>query len=680
MNNSAIEKGLFRAQALKKYSEKIEKNPASSQTGIFMKPDRNKVDGMKDSNYNTLTEEGYAKVETVIKDGDVIIGLVKPKATTREDEKPYKDNSVPYKSLVPGAIDKVITGLNNDGYPIIKIRVRSERIPTVGDKFSSRAGQKGTVGSKPPRADMPFTESGIIPDIIINPNAMPKRMTIGQLIECLLGKVCAIKGVYGDATPFTGVDINKINDDLVAAGYEEWGNETMYNGMTGQRMKTKIFIGPTYYQRLKQMVGDKAHCLRLDHEVLTINGWKKYNQLSLNDKVATLVDNKLVYQNPTKILYYPNYKGDMYHIKTQQIDLMVTPNHRMYVSKRYGRKNEWLNYDFELAEDIVGQRRKYKKDAEWDCEDYQFVLPEVICDNGKVYPDKIVDMDSWLTFFGIWIAEGCAVRNTNRIVIAEHKQRVKNALHPAVDKLGYKYASYTNNFTINDRQLYAYMRKFSVGAPNKSLPDWVWKLSQRQARILLESMILGDGTYHGKSQSLLYYTSSVKLADNVMQLALHCGWSSNKWLHLEAGQETVIRGRTVKSNYDVWRLAIIKSKNAPEINNGHTKKQNGQTEEIIKNYNKPVFCLEVPGGVFYVRRNGKPVWTGNSRARGPTQLLTRRKVASVMVKTWLVCWYAGNISKLREQPLLDSSLMISLFLSIFRKKYMVIDYTIRGKI
>ena len=106
---------------------------------------------------------------------------------------------------------------------------------------------------------MPFTKSGIIPDIIINPNAIPKRMTIGQLVECLLAKLCAVKGVYGDATPFSGVDIDKINEELVAAGYEEWANEIMYNGMTGQKMHTKIFIGPTYYQRLKQMVGDKAH-------------------------------------------------------------------------------------------------------------------------------------------------------------------------------------------------------------------------------------------------------------------------------------------------------------------------------------------------------------------------------------------------------------------------------------
>lgn len=498
-------------------------------------------------------------------------------------------------------------------------------------RSSSVLTQKGTVGYKSHRADLPFTKTGIIPDIVINPNCIPKRMTIGQLIECLLGKVCAIKGVYGDATPFTGIDINKINDELVSLGYEAWGNETMYNGMTGERMHTKIFIGPTYYQRLKQMVGDKAHCLSMKHEVLTIDGWKFHDQLSLNDKVATLIDGTLVYQKPTKILYYPKYKGNMYHIKTQQIDLMVTPNHRMWVSKRYGRENKWLEHDFELAEDIIGQRRKYQKDAIWDSPDYQFILPEVTCKNGIVYPEKIVDMDSWLTFFGIWIAEGWTSSaidkrwpdtKSHRVVICQCKQRVIDRLVPAITKLEYKYRHDKDNFIITHKQLYTYMEQFSVGAPNKFLPNWVWRLSSRQARILLEGMVLGDGSYHGSS--VVYYTSSVKLADNVMQLALHCGWSSNKWLHLEAGNETIIEGRNVKSNYDMWRLAIIKSKNTPEVNHGHTKQQNAHTEEIIENYNKPVFCLEVAGGVFYVRRNGKSVWTGNSRARGPTQLLTRQ--------------------------------------------------------
>ena len=140
INESAVQKGLFRAQALKKYFETIKKNPASSQTGTFMKPDRNKVDNLKEGNYDKLTEEGYCKVETVVVDGDIIIGMVNPKPTSKEEEKPYKDNSTIYKSLIPGAIDKVITGFNSDGYPIIKLRVRSERIPQVGDKFSSRHG------------------------------------------------------------------------------------------------------------------------------------------------------------------------------------------------------------------------------------------------------------------------------------------------------------------------------------------------------------------------------------------------------------------------------------------------------------------------------------------------------------------------------------------------------------
>ena len=106
---------------------------------------------------------------------------------------------------------------------------------------------------------MPYTENGTVPDIIINPNCMPKRMTIGQLIECLKGKVCVIKGIFGDATPFTGVDIEGLNRELVNMGYGEYATEVMYNGMTGQKMTTKIFIGPVYYQRLKQMAADKVH-------------------------------------------------------------------------------------------------------------------------------------------------------------------------------------------------------------------------------------------------------------------------------------------------------------------------------------------------------------------------------------------------------------------------------------
>ena len=158
-----------------------------------------------------------------------------------------------------GFVDKIYCNRNGEGHKFCKIRIRSERIPKIGDKFSSRHGQKGTVGMIFNDEDMPFTKDGITPDIIINPHAIPSRMTIAQLIECLLGKVCSVIGCYGDGTPFSGIDINDVSAVLKKYKYEEHGNEILYNGFTGTQMSTKIFIGPTYYQRLKHMVEDKAH-------------------------------------------------------------------------------------------------------------------------------------------------------------------------------------------------------------------------------------------------------------------------------------------------------------------------------------------------------------------------------------------------------------------------------------
>src|SRR3990172_2888290 len=120
-------------------------------------------------------------------------------------------------------------------------------------------------------------------------------MTVGQFIECLVGKISALGGHESDGTPFNKIDIEKLKDILEAYGYERNANEYLYNGMTGKKMRTMIFIGPTYYQRLKHMVADKIHCLTMDHEVLTQDGWKFYNNITMEDKIATLKDGKLVY-------------------------------------------------------------------------------------------------------------------------------------------------------------------------------------------------------------------------------------------------------------------------------------------------------------------------------------------------------------------------------------------------
>ena len=259
-NESSVKRGLFRADTLKKDHGEIQKNPSTSQDDIFTKPDANKVTGMKQGNYNKLNEKGFAPEETIINNQDIIIGKVSPIQPTGNNNKVYKDNSKQFKSNVQGVIDRVHTGVyNNDGYEMINVRIRMERVPIIGDKFSNRHGQKGTLGILLPQKDMPFTEEGIVPDLIMNPHSIPSRMTVAQLIECVASKVAANKGEFVDGTPFNNYDVTQLPEILGKLGYKPHGTETMYCGVTGRKMKSEIFIGPTYYMRLKHMVLDKVH-------------------------------------------------------------------------------------------------------------------------------------------------------------------------------------------------------------------------------------------------------------------------------------------------------------------------------------------------------------------------------------------------------------------------------------
>lgn len=258
-NQAAIDRGIFRVDTLKTYTSEVTKNPSTSQDDVFTKPDRNKVTGMRSANYEKLQEDGSLNEETEIDNNDAIIGKISPILPTGKENKVYSDSSEIYKNNVPGVINRVHKFYNNEGYETMNVSVRMERTPIIADKFASRYGQKGTIGIALPQRDMPFTESGIIPDLIMNPHSIPTRMTMGQLLETITGKIGAEEGKYIDATPFNNYDVKNIPETMKKLGFNEYGTEKMYCGITGQEIETQIFIGPVYYMRLKHMVLDKIH-------------------------------------------------------------------------------------------------------------------------------------------------------------------------------------------------------------------------------------------------------------------------------------------------------------------------------------------------------------------------------------------------------------------------------------
>ena len=260
INKGSIDRGLFAATIY--HTEKDEDKNIIRDEIIRCKPNPAKTKSVKFGNYDKLNTQGFIPENTLVENRDVIIAKIVPIKENRNDPTKtikYEDQSKTFRTAEETYIDKNFTGRNGDGYNFAKVRIRTFRKPVLGDKVSSRHGQKGTVGNIIPECDMPFTKDGLRPDIIINPHAIPSRMTIGQLKETLLGKVLLDLGLFGDGTSFGNLDIKTIATQLQNLGYESYGNEVLYDGLSGQQMETNIFIGPVFYQRLKHMVNDKQH-------------------------------------------------------------------------------------------------------------------------------------------------------------------------------------------------------------------------------------------------------------------------------------------------------------------------------------------------------------------------------------------------------------------------------------
>lgn len=457
---------------------------------------------MKQCNYEKLNDKGFAPEETIIENEDVIIGKISPIQPTGNNNKVYKDNSTIFKSNVQGVIDRVHTGIYNaEGYEMYNVRVRMEREPMSGDKFTC----------------------------------------------------------YDDS-----------------------------------------------------------------HEVLTTEGWINVKDVTMEHKVASLVDgNKLDYVKPIQIKSY-DYKGKMYLVESNQVSLCVTPNHRMWVGNRNGK------YKIELAEEILGKRKYYKKNID----DIIVARNDEFFDyneEGQITHFKIGEtklaIKEWLHFFGIWLAEGYVHNSCFSIIIAAHKQRVKDELILIGDKFGWKFNKKSSNTSEEENthvwsvskkhncdSIGEYMFQYSVGAVNKFLPEWVWSLTPDLCRELINGMMLGDG-HTMANGTRRYDTSSRKLADDFQRLCLHAGYSTNISVKYEAGHESTIikgkrKGTVIKSTTDAYRLTIIEKQNEPLVNKNVNE---GKQLDSMIDFEGKVYCCSVGGlGVIYVRRNKMPVWCGNT--------------------------------------------------------------------
>lgn len=264
INANSIQRGLLWSYMFRTY-EAEQKRYMGGQEDIIGIPEPGVRGYAGESSYKHLPDDGIVNPETVINSDDILIGRVSPlRFLGTMDQfitgiENIRETSVRLRHGDSGIVDKVLLSETIDGTKLIKVVIRDPKIPEIGDKLASRHGQKGVIGLVLPQEDMPFTEDGVVPDIIFNPHGIPARMTMGQILEVIAGKVAAFSGKYIYSPAFSPTPENEIRSMLESYGYRNDGKETMYDGRTGKKFDAQIFIGNCFYQKLDHLVSNKIH-------------------------------------------------------------------------------------------------------------------------------------------------------------------------------------------------------------------------------------------------------------------------------------------------------------------------------------------------------------------------------------------------------------------------------------
>ncbi len=371
---------------------------------------------------------------------------------------------------------------------------------------------------------------------------------------------------------------------------------------------------------------DPPYCYDEATEVLTSDGWKFFKELTNDDFVATLNvnTNLLEYQKPFEIIK-EKYSGDMISFESQSVSLLVTPKHKMWTKHSY-----YKEYSFEDAIDVVDKNTWFKKACEYIGEEHEyFTLPEVLLNKpnryGEVYKfNKLIKMDTWLKFLGLYLSDGhCktvgmrqgkrkGIRQDYCVCLTQKKEHNLPVFEEVLDELEYSYHRDDIHYKIYDKQLWTYLNKYGH-SHEKYLEKNIKKLSQRQLKILLKYLMIGDGTnirypkfnkqtkkwYHYTTNS--YYTNSVKLMNDVSEICIKCGYGITVTLKKKLGYK------------DVYNIHMLGSKDFK------IKKEN---INIINDFEGYVYCVSVPNKTVLVKRNGRIVWSGNS-PRQVSEVYTR---------------------------------------------------------